>query len=885
MLDTNFPTQAQMNAFGHFLNTTVALLPRLLLAGVLIVAGLFIAATLGITMLRVLDLRRLLRQEMILLELTPPAILERSPLANQKLISILHGLEETRTWLDKRLRRKVVFAPEIAASREGGIRYLIRIPASARLSFETDLASYLPEIKFAEVAEYLPNASIISQAKVLEFRQTRSFAYPLRTDDFLIDQDPVAYVTGSMTKLKPDEMMVLQMVASPTVIPKSDQLAGKILHSEVRLHSLDKHNRPSMMPVLSGVSSALFSITDTVGDVAHGPSLTTTNNHVVNGHHDRQVASGQRPARTLGPIEQPLAQAVYDKLSQNLFRVSIRVMVITASQESETSRLSSMRKALGSFSEPKYQSLKIRHNFFYALRAPYRAYKFSHRLPALFDRNNCVLSASEIAAIYHFPDGVNAKPENMITSLSKTLPAPTTLKRRADNGNFDVVLGTNIHHGEQTSIGLTAAERERHVYIIGGTGNGKTTMMEYAIVQDIQNGKGVAVIDPHGDLAEKLLRYIPENRINDVIYFNPSDLGYPIALNLLEIPEGLSGDELLDAKDFITEAVISIMRKVFSKDDTGGHRIEYILRNTVQTALTVEGATLFTVFDLLTDGKYLRKVIKTLEDQKLKNFWKNEFGKAGDFQQVKMAAGVTAKIGRFQFSASAERILSQSKSTINFEEILDGKILICNFAKGLIGEDTSELFGISTLAKLQLAAYRRVKQKRADRKPFFIYVDEFQNFATMSFVQLLSEARKYKVFMTMAEQSTSQQDDQSMVNTILANVGTVICFRSGNPADEVAMLPLFTPYIQEGEIANLPSYNFYARISAVLSQEPMSGETLLLKDSGSEAVLRATINAARANYARQYRSIIQATNAKASAIRQKSNIPAAVKQTTALPGD
>ncbi len=476
-------------------------------------------------------------------------------------------------------------------------------------------------------------------------------------------------------------------------------------------------------------------------------------------------------------------------------------------------------------------------------------FTFKHRLPTLFARSSCVFSASEIADLYHFPHTETAKTENVVKSLSKTLPAPISLK---SNPKLDVVVGRNFHHGTSTDIGLTAAEREKHVYIIGGTGNGKTTMMEYAIVQDIKNGKGVAVVDPHGDLAEKLLRYIPESRVNDVIYFNPSDLGYPMGLNILELPEGLTGDELLDAKDFITESVISIMRKTFSDDDSGGHRIEYIMRNTVQTALTIEGSTLFTIFDLLTDTKYRKKMIKTLEDQKLKNFWKNEFGKAGDFQRVKMAAGVTAKIGRYQFSASAERILSQPKSTINFEEVLDGKILICNFAKGLIGEDTSELFGISTLAKLQLAAYRRVKQERSNRKPFYLYVDEFQNFATMSFVQMLSEARKYKVFLTMAEQSTSQQEEQRMVNTILANVGTVVCFRSGNPADEQVILPLFSPYIEQGEIANLPSYNFYARISAVLSQEPVSGETLLLEDSGIKDLAQLVIAASRVNYTTKY---------------------------------
>ena len=469
------------------------------------------------------------------------------------------------------------------------------------------------------------------------------------------------------------------------------------------------------------------------------------------------------------------------------------------------------------------------------------------------ERHHHAISDTQVlhapADLYHFPNSQAAKTENVVKSLSKTLPAPISLK---GDSKFDVILGRNDHGEANTLIGMTAKERERHVYIIGGTGHGKTTMMEYAAVQDIHAGKGVAVVDPHGDFAKKLLRSIPEHRIKDVIYFNPADLSYPIGLNLLELPEGLSDDELIEAKDFITESVISIMRKTFSDDDSGGHRIEYVLRNSVQTALPVEGATIFTVFDLLTDPKYRKKITATLEDVKLKNFWKNEFGKAGDFQRVKMAGGVTAKIGRFQFSASAERIMSQSKSTINFEEILDGKILICNFAKGLIGEDTSELFGIATLAKLQLAAYRRVRKQQADRKPFYLYVDEFQNFATMSFVQMLSEARKYRLFLTMAEQSTSQQDDQRMVNTILANVGTVICFRSGNPADEKLLLPLFRPYVEEGDIANLPTHHFYARMSAILSQEPVSCETLLLEDEGSAETAEQAIAASRKNYATRY---------------------------------
>jgi hypothetical protein len=325
-----------------------------------------------------------------------------------------------------------------------------------------------------------------------------------------------------------------------------------------------------------------------------------------------------------------------------------------------------------------------------------------------------------------------------------------------------------------------------------------------------------------------------------VIYFNPDDLSYPIGLNLLELDESLEGDELLREKDIITESVVSMFRNIFSEEGSGGHRIEYILRNKVQTALTIKGATLFTIYDLLNDKHYLKTVIKTLEDKNLKNFWNNELGKAGEMQKVKMAAGITSKVGRFLFSASAKRILEQPKSTIDFTDIIDNnKILICNFSKGLIGEDTSELFGIAVLAKLQLASLKRARQIQNEREPYYLYVDEFQNFATVSFTQMLSESRKYKLFLAIAEQSTSQQDDRQIVDIILANVGTVVAFRTGNPSDEQALLPLFQPYISAGDIAQLPSFNFYMRLAAIHSQEPLSGLTVVIP-SGLQNVSRVT---------------------------------------------
>jgi len=298
-----------------------------------------------------------------------------------------------------------------------------------------------------------------------------------------------------------------------------------------------------------------------------------------------------------------------------------------------------------------------------------------------------------------------------------------------------------------------------------------------------------------------------------------------------------------------------------------------VLRNTIQTALTLEGSTLFTIFNLLNDTKFRKSVVRNLQDEDLKNFWLNEMGKAGDFQRVKMAAGITAKIGRFLFSASAKRMLEQEKSTIDFSDLLNSKkILICNFSKGLLGEDTSSLFGTTVLAKLQLAALRRARDNQDKRIPYYLYVDEFQNFATMGFVQMLSEARKYKLFLTMAEQSTQQQDEQRLVDIILANVGTVVAFRSGSPADERLILPLFSPFIEEGEISNLPAYSFYTRIAAVDTQEPMSGMTILLDNQGDEEIADQVIKYSRNTFGQRAKVSEQKEIVTTTATRNKSKV-------------
>lgn len=779
------------------------------------------------------------------LEITPPALVNKTPEATEQLFSVIHGHHAARSLKDKLLRRLPVMSFEIASTRKDGIRYLVQVESSQSLTLQKAITAYVPNAKVS-VVDYQPPETM----RTLEFKETGHYVLPLTLTAAFEQHDPLSYVTAAMTKLSDGESVTLQLVIRPVKLKDASKLSRQIMANENILSAVNGGGNNALSKAGDLLGGTLMGALDLASEVSYETAAGYRNgsssrtNYAKNAQFKSQVARGERPARTLSKFELELMESMHQKVTQPLFQVDLRVLV---SGDSAKAHAAALRSALDGYSVPPHQALKAKANL--PLTKNRRKKLADARLPAYLKRNSLVLSSSEVASLYHFLSSRISQTDNLITSLSRTLPAPVSLKQNAD---FDVVLAKNIHHSTETLIGLTELERQRHVYIIGGTGNGKTTMLQYKIVQDMRTGKGVAVVDPHGDMAETLLRYVPKERMEDVIYFNPDDLEFPIGLNILELTPGLTGNELLREKDIITESVVSVFRKIFSEEDSGGHRIEYVLRNTIQTALTTDSPTLFTVFDLLNDTKYRKSVIKTLEDKNLVNFWKNELGKAGDMQKVKMAAGITAKIGRFLFSASAKQILEQPKSTVDFDEIInEGKILICNFSKGLLGEDTSELFGITVLAKLQLASLRRARIKQAERRSFYLYVDEFQNFATPSFVQMLSEARKYKMFMVMAEQSTSQQKDQQMVSIILANVGTVITFRTGNPQDERALLPLFKPYIEESEISNLPAFNFYAKLSAIKPQEPLSGQTLLLDGNGDERIAERVIKLSQENFAKK----------------------------------
>lgn len=805
--------------------------------------GLLIAIWLAISITQAIANRRYLRgREMAWLEITPPASIAKTPEATEQLFSVIHGARAARPFKDRLYNRSPVMSFEIVSTRRDGIRYLLQTEKSRSKNLQKTITSYIPDSKVKEIEH-----EDMDVDKVIEFKENGHYVLPLTLTTIFEQHDPLSYITGAMTKLTDNEQITLQIVATPIRLREAEILSHKILGNENILQQVSNGQFFGLGRLAGGLGKVSSGFTDLASEIFVGTTSGYSDYYRSRSRTVQQKAEvirSDRPARSLSAFEQELMESMHRKVTQPLFKVNLRILI---KSPEAAEHVAAMKSALDGYSVPPYQSLKAKVNMPFIDKLRHEA--AVRRLPSFTRRSAIILSASELASLYHFPSSQVSKTDNLITSLSRTLPAPVSLK---SGKKLAVMIGENHHHETITPIGLTEAERERHMYIIGGTGNGKTTMLFYEILQDIRAGNGVVVIDPHGDLAERILRYIPEERIGDVIYLNPDDLAHPIGMNILELSPDLEGDDLLREKDLITEAAISVLRKIFSEDDSGGHRIEYVLRNTIQTALTLEDPTLFTIFELLNDAKYRRKVVKTLEDKSLKGFWNNELGKAGDMQKVKMAAGITAKIGRFLFSASARRMIEQPKSTIDFEDILAGRqILICNFSKGLLGEDTSALFGTTVLAKLQTASLRRARIGQGERTPYYLYVDEFQNFATTSFVQMLSEARKYKLFLTMAEQSTSQQDEQRLVDIILANVGTVVCFRSGSPSDERLVLPLFMPFIQQGEIANLPAYSYYVRISAVNAQEPMSGVTVVVKETGDESTAKRVIETSRQLYTKK----------------------------------
>lgn len=366
-------------------------------------------------------------------------------------------------------------------------------------------------------------------------------------------------------------------------------------------------------------------------------------------------------------------------------------------------------------------------------------------------------------------------------------------------------------------FGIKKDDRRRHMYLIGKTGMGKSTILENMIIDDIRAGHGVAVVDPHGDLAEKIIEFIPEERIKDVIYFNPSDIEYPIAFNVVEQVEP-------HLRHLVASGLIGVFQKLWA--DSWGPRLEYILRNAILAILDYPGSTLLGVVRILSDKPFRKKVVANIKDPVVKSFWEKEFASYADKFASEAVSPIQNKVGQFLSTAFMRNIVGQVKSSIDMREIMDGsKILIMNLSKGRIGEDNSALLGAMMVTKIQLAAMSRVDMPEQDRKDFYLYIDEFQNFSTDSFASILSEARKYRLCLIMAHQYVEQLSEK-VKPAVFGNVGTMIVFRVG-AADAEELVREFTPTFTEEDLVNLPKYEMYLKLMIDgVSSDPFSARGL-----------------------------------------------------------
>ncbi len=403
---------------------------------------------------------------------------------------------------------------------------------------------------------------------------------------------------------------------------------------------------------------------------------------------------------------------------------------------------------------------------------------------------------------------------------------------------------------QERKFGIKRDDRRRHMYVVGKTGMGKTVMLQNMIIQDIQRGEGVTVVDPHGELVEGLLNSIPANRVNDVAYFNPADLEYPIAFNILE-----SVDD--EYKHLVSSGLMGVFTKIWA--NMWSARMEYILNNCILALLDSPGNTLLGINRLLVDKEYRKKIVDKIKDPVVKAFWVDEYANYNERFRTEAIAPIQNKVGQFLSSSVIRNIVGQAKSTLDIREIMDSKkILLMNLSKGRIGEDNSALLGAMMITKIQLAAMSRVDVPEEERKDFYLYVDEFQNFATESFADILSEARKYRLNLIMAHQYIAQLTSMNAMggritkvkDAVFGNVGTIVAFRIGG-LDAEELIKEFEPYFIEEDLVNLTKYCIYLRlmINGVASK-PFSATTLPPISTANEGIIEKVINVSRERYAK-----------------------------------
>lgn len=488
----------------------------------------------------------------------------------------------------------------------------------------------------------------------------------------------------------------------------------------------------------------------------------------------------------------PNARGIEEKIGQSGFATTIRVGA------SNAGRLKELAAVFGVYSRPDGNSLVLSTPVF--SQEPWR-----RRLAARVANQSRVVSMAELATLWHLPSEKVKIPmivwgANVLSEPPDNLPVAENMSEEERGAtNF---FGRAYHKNRDQVFGIRDTDRRRHLWVIGKTGTGKSTLIANMAIDDLKKGRGVAIIDPHGDLSETILDYIPASRINDVVYFNPADRDRPVKLNILEVKNPAQ-------RELVVSGIVAIFNKLYGH--SWGPRLEYILRNSLLALSEVPEATLVEVPRLLTDEKFRKKVVDGLKDEIIKRYFVTEFERMPDKLKQDSISPILNKVGQFVASPLIRSIIDSSRSSVDIEEVMnEGKILIANLSQGRVGEDNAALLGAMLITKFQLAAMNRVEIPERERRDFYLYVDEFQNFATSSFVKILSEARKYKLNLMMANQYMAQIPLE-VQKAILGNAGSIVSFTIG--ADDARLIVReFGEVFTDKDLVGLENYQIAVRL-------------------------------------------------------------------------
>lgn len=738
---------------------------------------------------------------------------ERGPLHMEPAIAALHSLDS---------KQDSTVSLEVGMQKNGKIGFFARSGRGAARLVESQLYAQYPDIDIEYTQEDPFSVKEGEKVYSMDLTLTDAEVYPIKRhpqfDDMLtrVNVDPIAGITSTLARYPVPGMrghvaVILYPLSTDfrkraiRFLPLLDKGIAGISDSYAnfftRVQLARGWRRYAFMPVAFLMGG--FRAWPGFAKFLKAPSLSLDARDSYD-HEEEQQMSARTHDR------EDSLQAASDKVSRLLFSANVRISVIAPEGEEELA-MEKLKEIAGSF---RQFSLPQCNEF--EGNKPRKLSVIDHK----FAVRPYLLSVEEVATLWHMPTVLVQTP-NIDWVTSKKLEPPNNLPI-ADVEDDLTVLGQAVFRGQRHKFGIRPDDRRRHVYIIGKTGMGKSTLLENMVFSDIHAGKGVAVVDPHGDLIEAILKFIPKERSNDVVLFDPSDTDYPLSFNVLDCPSK-------DQCSLVASGLMSVFKKLWPDAFSG--RMEHILRNTLLALLEAEGQSMLGIMRMFADDSYRAKVIEKVHDPMVLSFWNDEYAVWSEKYRTEAVAAIQNKIGQLLSTPLIRNIVGQTKSRLDIRHAMDsGKIILVNLSKGKLGEDTSAFLGSMLVTKFQIDAMSRADIPEAQRRDFYLYVDEFQNFATESFATILSEARKYRLNLTMANQYVAQliiDGSNSMLkDAVFGNVGSIISFQIGSDDAEDMSLQ-FEEAVTAQDILSLPKYHAYVRLMVDgMPSKPFSVGTL-----------------------------------------------------------